>query len=313
MNRKEKINMRILVTGGTGFIGSHIANFLTEQDHEVIVMGTKTEQCPKAARYLGLHCGLNAGGYPDTRMKSLGNIDVCFHQAANNDTLDMDRDEMMFANFEAPKSLFYELRRGHNCTKFVYASSSAVYGNSPAPYKEGETAENPLNPYGESKMEFDKWAMQFGESWYKTSVVGLRYTNVYGPGESHKGRRASMIYQLARKMMDGQPVKLFKYGEQKRDWIYVKDVVRANIAAMNFQGSGIFNCGSGRATTFNDLIVALNKKLGTDVKPEYVDCPFVGAYQEFTQADMTKAKEKMGFAPAYDIVSGISELVEAMK
>lgn len=309
--------MRILVTGGTGFIGSHIANHLTDLGHEVIVIGTKTEQHPKAARYLGLHCGINAGGYPDARMKSLGDIDVCFHQAANNDTLDMDRDEMMFANFEAPKTLFYELRRGHNCTKFVYASSSAVYGNSPAPYREGETAENPLNPYGESKYEFDKWAMQFGQDWHKTSVVGLRYTNVYGPGESHKGKRASMIYQLATKMLKGEPVKLFKHGEQKRDWVYIKDVVRANIAAMNvaLRGGvrGIYNCGSGKAVTFNELVAALNKKLGTDVKPEYIDCPFASAYQDFTLADMTKAKEELGHAPAYDIYSGISELVDSLK
>ena len=138
----------------------------------------------------------------------------------------------MWANVEAPMKFLTDLRNFCNCCEFVYASSSAVYGSQPAPYKEGVTPEIPLNPYGESKAEFDKRMMQFGKSWHKTKVVGLRYTNVYGPGEEHKGKRASMIHQMVKTMMKGDKPELFWDGTQQRDWVYIKDVVRANMHAL---------------------------------------------------------------------------------
>jgi ADP-L-glycero-D-manno-heptose 6-epimerase len=305
--------MRILVTGGTGFIGSHLVDYLTHEGHEVIVVGTKTEQSPKAARFLNL--GLEGRSYDF--LQKLGNIDICFHQAANNDTLDMDRDEMMWCNVEAPMKFLGEVRNCCNCRKFVYASSSAVYGNSPAPYREEETPEIPLNPYGESKAEFDKRIIQFANNWYDTRAVGLRYTNVYGPGEGHKGKRASMIYQMVKTMMKGDSPNLFWDGSQRRDWIYIKDVVRANMQAVRYLSgggkSGVFNCGSGKAVSFNELVDVINKYLYTDIHPTWIDCTFKNAYQDFTQADMTKAKEQLGFAPAYDVNWGIRELIEEMK
>jgi ADP-L-glycero-D-manno-heptose 6-epimerase len=304
--------MRILITGGTGFIGSHLTNHFSDEGHEVIVVGTKTEQSPRAAKYLGL----TLGGFDFNRLQRLGKIDVCFHQAANNDTLDLDRDEMMWANVESPKKFLKEVCSLNGCRKIIYASSAAVYGSSPAPYKEGETKENPLNPYGESKVEFDKWATTWpasGDFWGdRVSVVGLRYTNVYGPGEEHKGKRASMIHQLIKTMKKGDSPNLFWDGTQQRDWVYIEDVIRANIAAMAFQGTGIFNCGSGKATSFNTLVDVINEKLGTDIHPNWIDCPFKTAYQEFTQADMTKAKEELGFVPAYDIKRGISEFLDGL-
>jgi len=305
--------MRIIVTGGTGFIGSHLVNHLTDEGHEVIVFGTKTENQPRAAKFYGL--GLDGRSYDFCR--NLGNIDVLFHLAANNDTLDLDRDEMMWANVDAPMKLINEIRNCCNCSRVVYASSSAVYGNSPAPYREGETPEIPLNPYGESKVEFDKKIQNWAGSWYQTQAVGLRYTNVYGTGEEHKGRRASMIYQMVKTMMKGDSPKLFWDGTQRRDWIYVKDVVRANMQALRYlQGggkSGIFNCGSGKAVTFNELVDVINKHLNKDIHPTWIDCAFKNAYQDFTQADMTKAKRELGFAPAYDVNWGIKELIEALK
>lgn len=292
---------RIIVTGGTGFIGSHIATRLTEDGHEVIVTGTKTEQMPKATKYMGLNIDFDY-------LQSLGKIDACFHQAANNDTLDMDRQEMYFANVKSARKLFYNLYEFNNCRKFVYASSCAVYGNSPAPYIEGITKENPLNPYGESKWSFDKWSMTFAED---ASVIGLRYSNVYGPGEAHKRSRASMIYQLVKKIANGaQAISLFKHGEQKRDWVYIQDVVEANLKALEFEGCDIFNCGSGKAVSFNDLMSVINQKMKTNVQINYIDCPFKEAYQDFTQTDMSKAKELLGFSPSWDIETGIEELIK---
>ena len=162
----------------------------------------------------------------------------------------LDEREMMRANMDASMALF-EYVATHGCKNIVYASSTAVYGATPAPYVEDNGLE-PLNPYGVSKLMLDQKATAFAAAHPEIKVVGLRYCNVYGPRESHKGARASMIYQLAQQMKKGNP-RIFKAGEQKRDYIYVKDVVRANMLALEAKESCIVNCGSGTATTFNDL------------------------------------------------------------
>ncbi len=143
-------------------------------------------------------------------------------------------------------------------------------------------------------------------------VVGLRYCNVYGPGEAHKGKRASMIFQLARQMREKDP-RLFKFGEQKRDYIYVKDVVTANLKAAEAGESGVVNCGSGAATTFNALVEILNRNLGTERRPEYIDNPYEAAYQNHTECDMAQAKRLIGFVPEYDIEKGIADYASTGK
>ena len=141
-------------------------------------------------------------------------------------------------------------------------------------------------------------------------MVGLRYCNVYGPGESHKGTRASMVYQLARQMRERNP-RLFKNGEQLRDYIYVKDVVEANMLAAKAKSSCVVNCGSGRATSFNDLVKLLNGFFGTSRSPEYIDNPYEASYQNHTECDMSLAKERLGFAPKFTIKSGIGDYVKS--
>ena len=152
--------------------------------------------------------------------------------------------------------------------------------------------------------------MQFAQKHPEIIIVGLRYCNVYGPGESHKGKRSSMIYQLAQQISKGNP-RIFKMGEQKRDFIYVKDVVEANILASKAKESCIVNCGLGKATTFNRIIEILNKALGTNRKTEYIDNPYADQYQNFTECDMNLAKQKIGFAPEYGIEKGIKDYYES--
>ncbi len=296
--------MKILVTGGTGFVGSNLTNRLVDMGHEVTVIGTKTEQKTNASRYLELH-------FDGVDWDSVGPQDVLFHQAANNDTLDLNEEEMLRANVYTPLRMFYRLAC-MGCRQFVYASSTAVYGDSPAPYIEGVTPPSPLNPYGKSKYFFEKLIAKMPEK-LNVNVVGLRYCNVYGPGESHKGKRASMIYQLAQQMMAGQPPKLFKHGEQKRDWINVEDVVQANLAAMNYPMSGVFNVGSGKATTFNDIVRILNRELNTNYETVWIGNPYKKRYQEYTECDMTKSKNELGFVPQIDIETGIANYVKWMK
>ncbi len=295
--------MRCLVTGGTGFIGSNIALELYNQGLEVIVTGNESEQkLPKGIKhfYPALY------GIDWLSLFNGGKIDMLFHQAALNDTTNLDSDEMMFANHSTSSSLFYMLIK-NGCRRIVYASSTAVYGDVPAPYTESGPV-NPLNPYAKSKLSLDESAMKLAAE-SCAAIVGLRYCNVYGPGESHKGKRASMIYQLAQQMRVGSP-KLFTDGNQKRDWIYVKDVVAANLLASNPKESCIVNCGSGKATSFNDIVKILGETMCVRRDVSYIDNPYSNRYQGYTECDMSLAKEKIGFVPKYSIKEGIRDFYE---
>jgi len=241
----------------------------------------------------------------------ISKIDVLYHLAANNDTLDQDQLEMWKANVYGPINLFHRCLRS-GCKRFVYASSTAVYGNSPVPYREAETLLEPLNAYGKSKAKFEEFATEFALE-NDVNVVGLRFCNVFGPGEQHKGHRASMIYQIIKQMLNGKRPKLFEYGDQKRDWIYVKDIARGIILASEYEGSGIFNCGSGNVTSFNDLVCFINESLGTAFQPEYIENPYKDVYQTFTQCDMTNARNELGFILEYNTREGINDYLSNWK
>lgn len=306
--------MKILITGATGFVGSNILKALIKEDHEVtVIASTHTENpIPKVKKvcYLGFE-GLN--------WKEAYGKDVVIHQAANNDTLFTDEGEMYRANVFGPIKLFHQALKG-GCRKFIYASSTAVYGSQPVPYKEDETKIKPLNLYGETKAKFDKFAMGFAEE-HKVNCIGFRYCNVYGPGEEHKGKRASMIYQLIQQLavlpsINNRVATLFKDGEQKRDWIHVDDVVAANMMALHSEDvSGIFNCGTGVATSFNQLVEIIKELC--PIKNEfmdilYVDNPHKDAYQNHTECDITKMREELEFSPHFDIKSGIEAYVKKL-
>lgn len=289
--------MRILVTGGTGFIGSNLVSRLLRDGHEVVITGHDAEQ-----RIPGFQGKYLQPGLVGIDWDAIGPVEVLFHQAAVNDTTLLDEREMLRANVTASQELFRRVVAG-GCRRIVYASSTAIYGDAPAPYRE-DTPARPLNPYARSKKLLEEFACDFAHENPRVTVVGLRYCNVYGPGESHKGKRASMIFQLAQQMRRGNP-RLFKYGEQKRDYLYVEDAVRANLLAAEASENCIVNCGSGQAVTFNDLVAQLNRVLGVSRTPEYIDNPYADRYQSHTECDMTLAKEKLGFVPEFDLSRGL--------
>lgn len=295
--------MRILVTGGTGFVGSNIVKELSAKGHEIIITGSDAEQ--NVGRYVTKYLQPSFLGID---WDALGKLDAVFHEAAINDTMLNDRPEMLRSNLDASRALFERVVK-LGCKRIVYASSTAVYGNAPVPFKEDGPI-TPLNVYGESKKMLDEFAMDFANKNPEVTVVGLRYCNVYGPGENHKGKRASMIYQLARQMLKGSP-KLFKNGEQKRDWIYVDDVVTANMLAVKAPKSCVVNCGSGNATSFNAIVGILNTLLRENRQVEYIENGNEAAYQSHTYCDMAYAKEMIGFVPQYNIESGIKKYAEA--
>ena len=191
----------------------------------------------------------------------------------------------------------------------VYASTAGLYGNGHVPMRE-EQEKKILSAYGKSKLMMDNMAAGLFD---KMHIVGLRYFNVFGPREAYKGRPASMVYHLGKQIKEGKNPRIFKWGEQKRDHIYVKDVVDATIKAIKAP-SGIYNVGTGISTTFNDLTKILNGVLCTNLKQGYFDMPYDRkTYQNDTQADTTKAEKFLGFKAKWTLKEAIKDYMEELK
>jgi ADP-L-glycero-D-manno-heptose 6-epimerase len=289
--------MRILVTGATGFVGSNLVKAIA-RTHEIVAVGRRAEQSPAHIPIM------HYGDLLNIPWKNVGHIDALLHQAAITDTSVRDRDFMMRVNLESSKILFQEAAR-RGCTRIVFASSTAVYGNTSSPLREDGPLD-PLNPYAESKVLLEEYAKEFVIEHPSVCVVALRYCNVYGPGESHKGPMASMIYKLARQMQTGDPT-LFAYGSQRRDYIYVDDVVRANVAALDAEESCVVNCATGASPTFNEVVDVLNDELGLARTPVYIENPHPDSYQSDIRCDVSRARELLGFTAEYDLARGIRE------
>ncbi len=297
---------KVLVTGGGGFIGSNIALALQKEGLAVTVVDDFSHA---NSRNLADFSGdVVRESILEVSEHYFRGVDAIFHQAAITDTTVRDEDLMMGVNVEGSRRLLDFAVKSH--TPFIYASSAAVYGNRPAPLRE-EMAGSPLNLYGLSKWKTDLLAREAMNS--SSLIVGLRYFNVFGPHEAHKGKMASMVWQLALQMKAGQRPRIFKWGEQKRDQVYIKDVVLANLLAVKAKRSGIVNVGSGRATSFNQIVQALNKVLGTALEPEYIDNPYREAYQNHTQADLTLARSLLQYKPVWRLMSAVKDYMEVVK
>ncbi len=309
----EKQPSNILVTGGAGFIGANLALALQEkypQSKILILDDFSSANFKNLKKFKGevLSCDVST----DEVFFKTDDFqpDLIFHLASITDTTVTDQELMMRKNVDGFKNIL-ELAYDNEAT-VVYASSASVYGNvkEHVPLKE-DREKSPENVYAFSKYIMDNIARDFSE---KTGlkIVGVRYFNVYGPGEAHKGKFASMIYQLYLQMKANKRPRIFKWGEQKRDFVYVKDAVEATILAKDAPRSTVYNIGSGEARSFNEVIALLNKALETDFEPEYFDCPY-DFYQEYTQADMSKIKEELGFVPKYNLEKGIQEYVDILE
>lgn len=285
--------MRILVTGGRGFIGSHLCKALRGAGYEV----TSADLRPASTKG-DVVADVSEEGF----WKECSAHDAVLHQAACTDTTVTDSEFMMRQNLTA-SMLMLSWAASHGAD-VVYASSAATYGNGPSPQRVGEH-EEPLNVYGESKLLFDRHVRTVLQT-SPVKIIGLRYFNVYGPGEEAKGKMASMIFQLAQQMKAGKRPRIFFDGSQKRDQVYVRDVITANLAALAAPktASGIYNVGTGHAVSFNDIVSALNAALGTALEPEYFENPY-SFYQTHTEADIEATKERLGYTPHFSLKEGV--------
>lgn len=309
MDAKTKTKKKYLVTGGAGFIGSNIAKTLEAQGHEVTVLDdfSKNGHFKNLIGFKGDVITADLFEYMPTDMY----FDAIFHEAAITDTTVMDQKAMMEQNVEAFKNLL-SFAAENEIKKVVYASSAATYGNGPVPNVETQPT-HPENVYGFSKAIMDNVARQFAEDNNDMTIIGLRYFNVYGPGEYYKGKMASMVYQLYNQMKAGKRPRVFKNGEQQRDFVYVKDIVKINLCALNNgKETGVYNAATGVPRDYNAIIRCLNKELGTNLAPEYIDNPYP-FFQLKTQADITKSKEKLGYEPDYSLEAGIADYVSILE
>ena len=292
--------MRILVTGGAGFIGSNLVRKLHQDGHQVVALDDFS-----SASFLNLKdftgdiltCELFTQW---SMLEPQPPFDVIFHQASITDTTVHDQRRMMQNNVEAFRQLLnLAVRWG---SRVVWASSCSIYGQGPVPMKESQPAD-PLNVYAFSKMIMENLAAEYRPR-LKQPIVALRYSNVYGRGEAHKGKFASMIHQLARQMRAGHRPRIFYQGQQRRDFVYIEDVVQLNLRAMTSKSSGVFNAGYGEAFSFNQVVEQLNRVLKTDLKPDYFENPY-SFTQDWTQTDLTEANEVLGYEPQYDLERGV--------
>lgn len=306
---------RILVTGGAGYIGSNItAALLKRPSTDVVIVDDFSSGDWR--NLIHVDCEVRAADCDDPFLLEEiadGAFSAIYHQAAITDTTVMDQRLMVEVNTNAFASLLEA--SSHSATRVIYASSAGTYGNSAAPNRIGH-GEEPENIYGFSKLAMDRVAYRWHDR-HPAPVIGLRYFNVFGPGETHKNERegnktASMILQLYEQVKAGKQVRLFKYGEQKRDFVYIRDVISANLAALDAPRSGVCNVGSGEARCFNDIVSNLSELLNKEIDVEYFDNPF-SFYQEHTEADLSLSKLLLNWQPSWTLEKGMNDYISLLE
>jgi ADP-L-glycero-D-manno-heptose 6-epimerase len=307
----------IIVTGGAGFIGSNLIKGLNEEGINDILIVDNLENSKK-------HRNLSSLEFIDFIDKKIfleninvfknEKIDIIFHQGACTDTMEFNGRFMMDNNYNYSKKLLqFAIKKN---IRFIYASSAAVYGSGKNGFEEIKNCEYPLNVYAFSKYMFDQYVRRIlGKT--NIQIVGLRYFNVYGPQENHKGKMASVIFHFFNQVQNDRKLKLFEGSEKfKRDFVYVKDIIDINLFFLkNSLKRGIFNCGTGRAESFLKIAEIIKSLLCNDIKIEFIPFPeeLIGKYQYFTQAELSNLR-KAGYNNEFtNIKYGIEKYIRILK
>lgn len=310
----------IVVTGAAGFIGSALVKKLNEEGFNSVVVVDHFNDSNKNRNLEGKSIleRVDRDVFTEWLDSKGAQVEFIFHLGARTDTAEFDSELLERLNTEYTKEVW------RKCIQYqiplVYASSAATYGDGDFGYKDDHSTIPslvPLNPYGVSKNEFDKWAIQQKETPF--FWAGLKFFNVYGPNEYHKGRMASVILHAFRQIKATGTMKLFRShhpdfvdGGQMRDFVYVKDVVNVCLFLMHHRkDSAIYNLGSGKARTFKDLVSATFKAMKQPEKIDFIDTPIDirDKYQYFTEASMTKLKS-IGYSKEFtSLEDGVNDYV----
>jgi len=313
-------NSLIIVTGAAGFIGSCLVGYLNRKGFQNIIISDSFDDDAKRANYEDKHIcmRIERDELFDWLSQYKMKVDFVFHLGARTDTTEFDYKIHEELNVKYSQSIWKFCVEKQ--VPLVYASSAATYGDGEKGYKDDHEIVQelePLNPYGVSKNEFDKWVLQQTEQ--PPFWAGLKFFNVYGPNEYHKGRMASVIFHAFNQIRDTGKVKLFRShkdgyedGGQLRDFVYVKDVVDICFWLMQEKpASGLYNVGTGKARTFRDLVGAIFSSLGKEPNIEFIDTPedIRDKYQYFTEADMRKLKDAGYREEFYSLEEGVDTYV----
>lgn len=316
----------ILITGGAGFIGSNLAFYFQENYPEarIVVLDLFRSNLTLSngnlksfghfKNLIGFRGDVISGDINDktllTLISSRYKFDYIYHEAAISDTTALEQDLMIQTNVNAFVDLL-EIAVAHGAN-MIYASSGATYGDAPSPQQVGREA--PQNVYGFSKLMMDHTARKYALKYDHISIVGLRYFNVYGPREFFKNKTSSMVVQFGHQLLSGKNPKLFENSDQiLRDFIYIEDIIQANILAADPRESGVFNVGTGKARSFQSMVDILQRELGTSYTCEYVTNPYVGRYQFHTEADIQTTRDSLGYEPRFEFEEGIAAYVPEIK
>lgn len=310
----------IIVTGAAGFIGSVVTGFLNQQGHDDLLLVDDFSKENKKANYEGkrFYALLDRLELFDWINNNHKNVDFIIHLGARTDTTEFDYSVFQWLNVD------YTLALWDLCVCYqiplVYASSAATYGAGELGYTDSHEivkALKPLNPYGRSKNEIDKDILQ--QSAQPPFWAGLKFFNVYGPNEYHKGKMASVILHAFHQIQETGKMKLFRShrpdfedGQQLRDFVYVKDVAKVILWLMEHRpANGLYNVGTGKARSFYDLADNTFKAMGRETKIEFVDTPLEirDKYQYFTQASMEKLRNAGYKEEFYSLEEGIQDYV----
>lgn len=304
---------RVVVTGGAGFIGSHLVRALAERGDQVVVIDNLSTGKESNLEPVADRCRLVVGDIRqrDVLLQEFQDVEVVFHQAAMVSVQKSVEDPLECHEVNVRGTLnVLECARHRGVRQVVFASTCAIYGDSEVLPKHEELPPCPLSPYAVSKLVDEQYALLYRRL-YGLPVQPLRYFNVFGPGQDPSSDYAAVIPRFISRMLAGERPVIFGDGEQTRDFVYVGNVVQANLLAADRDSSGHpVNIGSGTSYSLNHLVSILNGILGTSLEPEYRE-PRPGDVRH-SRADVSLARQILGFAPAVGLTEGLEETVAAL-